>query len=289
MLELTALRHFMAVAETRSFSRAAKKLFVTQPAVSHQIRGLERTLGVPLFRRDPGVVGLTDAGRYLQEFCSGLFTSLAGVETTLSNLKQSIQGTVRCACPSGLADAWLLPRLIAFHKQNPRVDYRITVGRDEAVRKVLLERQVDFAIVLDRIAAGGASLKHLPVFQEEYVLLVPGGSGRKRRPPRAADVVFRRPFVVVEENDYMVRRWLDVNYPERAGDIRIGHVANHIPAVIALVKAGLGMGVLPRHAVVDALASGQVTEVAPPKSNVTNRFFLAYREQHPMSYTLGKI
>ncbi|MBI2944869.1 MAG: LysR family transcriptional regulator [Candidatus Wallbacteria bacterium] len=288
MLELNALRHFMAVAESRSFSRAARKLFVTQPAVSHQIRGLERSLGVALFQRNPGTVALTDAGRYLQEFCIDLFGRLTEVETTLKNLQKSIQGTLRCASPSGIADTWLLPRLIAFQKANPRVDYRVTVGRDESVRNLLQERQVDFGIVLDRIAAAGTGLKHIPVFEEEYVLLVPGGSGRKRRPPKADDVVFRRPFVVVEENDYMLKRWLDVNYPDRAGEIRIGHVVNHIPAIITMVKAGLGMGVLPRHAVVDAIESGQVSEVSPPKSNVTNRFFLVYREQHPMPYTLGQ-
>lgn len=289
MLELTALRHFRAVAEARNFSRAAEKLFVTQPAVSHQIRLLERTLGVRLFERTRGAVELTEAGRTLDEFCLDLFARLTEAETRVRNLQQKVEGPIACASPAGITDGWLVPELVKFQKQHPAIDYRIVTAADETVRQLVLDRRVDFGIVLERVQVPGSALLHVPVFEEEYVLVVPGSPGRKRPPPMAGDVVFSRSFVIVEESDFMLERWLAVNYPGRAKEIRVRHVANHIPAILAMVQAGLGVAVLPRHSVARAIRSGRLAEVVPPASNVRNRFVLAYREQEPMPLKLRSI
>jgi LysR family nitrogen assimilation transcriptional regulator len=289
MLELTALRNFMAVAEARSFSRAAAKLYVTQPAVSHQIRRLELELGVRLFLRKPEEVTLTDSGRILRESCVDLFNRLAEAETRVKNAQQSIEGLIRVGCPAGIADGWLVPVLIAFQKRYPKVGYRLFVGGDDRIRRRLHDRQLDLAIVIQGLAESHTRLGQEPIYEEEYILLIPGGSGRKRRPPRAEDVVFTRSFVVFEENDYMLRRWLEVNFAERASDVRIGHICNHLPGIIAMVRAGLGMAVLPRHAAAHALEAGEVTEVPPPNANVKNRFSLAYPIQDPMPLRLEAV
>ncbi|MBI4870173.1 MAG: LysR family transcriptional regulator [Candidatus Riflebacteria bacterium] len=289
MLDFTALRHFLAVAETRSFSRAAQKLFVTQPAVSHQIRRLEKDLGLRLFERHPDQAVLTDPGLFLQQFCIDLFNRLGEAEARVRSSVHAVEGTVRLACPTGLADCWLIPELIKFRKAHPAVDYRVWMGPDEFIRSRLEDRRLDLAIIVQAITETGQRLVQTPIYTEEYVLFVPGGSGRQRQPPPADDVVFTRPFVVFEENDYMLRRWLEENYPGRAGDVRIGHVVNHFPALIAMVKAGLGVAVLPRHTVRRALDHGELTEVPAPKANPLNRFSLAYHRQEPMSPKLEKL
>lgn len=286
MLDFTALRNFMAVAEARSFSRAATKLYVTQPAVSHQIRRLETGLGVKLFLRRPDEVTLTDAGRILRESCVDLFNRLAEAETRVKNAQQSIEGLIRVGCPAGIADGWLVPILIAFQKAHPKVGYRLFVGGDDRIRRRLRDHQLDLAIVIQGLAESHARLGQERIYEEEFILLIPGGSGRQRRPPRAEDVVFSRSFVVFEEHDYMLQRWLEVNFAGRASEARIGHICNHLPGIIAMVRAGLGMAVLPRHAAARALEAGEVTEVPPPNSNVKNLFSVAYPLQDPMPLRL---
>jgi LysR family transcriptional regulator of beta-lactamase len=122
-LPLNALRAFEASARHLNFTRAAEELFVTQGAVSHQIRSLEARLGVPLFRRLPRGLALTDEGVAL---LPGLSQSFARI----GELLDQVHGGVRrqplvVGVVNTFAVGWLLPRLQSFRAGHPRVDLRL--------------------------------------------------------------------------------------------------------------------------------------------------------------------
>lgn len=286
MLDFTSLKHFLALVEAGSFSKAAQRLFVTQPAVSHQIRELEKTLGVRLIIRGHGQIELTEPGKYLYEFCQDLFVKLAEAETRVADLRESVSGSVRIGTPMGLLDGWLLPELVSFHAAHPDIEYQIIVGTDETMRDLLVERRIDVALLLEGVSRHLLQLDHCPIYSEEYLLLTSGtapaapghASVRRGRKPAAPVELSTLPFIVYQEHDFMLNAWLEANGGAKQ-PITIKHIVNHVPGIVAFVQAGLGVTVLPRHAVHQELEAGTLAEIPPPVQRVTNLFHLAYKKQ----------
>lgn len=123
---LNALRAFEAAGRHLSFVKAADELNVTAGAVSHQIKGLEEFLGVPLFRRMPQRVLLTDAG---QTFLADLSECFARVDRAVERVSQSdASGTLTVSVAPAFAVKWLGPRLDRFGAANPDIDLRISAN-----------------------------------------------------------------------------------------------------------------------------------------------------------------
>lgn len=124
-LPLTALRSFEAAGRHLSFSRAAEELFVSQAAISRQIRELETFLRQPLFERHHRRVELTDAGRRL---LAQLVKSFDDIDRLLSELVAvPAQSVVRVSVEPSLASVWLVPRLNRFRQLRPDIDVSLEV------------------------------------------------------------------------------------------------------------------------------------------------------------------
>ena len=127
-LPLNALRAFEAAARHLNFTRAAIELCVSQGAVSHQVASLERRLGVPLFRRLPRGLALTDEGHALVPVLGEAFDRVA------ATLERYAGGHLREVLTIGVvgtfATGWLLPRLDAFGRAHPHIDLRIMTNNN---------------------------------------------------------------------------------------------------------------------------------------------------------------
>lgn len=122
-LPLTALRSFESAGRHLSFSRAADELFVSQAAISRQIRDLESLLGTPLFERLHRRVILTEAGDRLLAQMTRSFDAIDAVVTEIADAGNA--RTVRVSVEPALAAAWLVPRLDRFRKLHPDIDVLI--------------------------------------------------------------------------------------------------------------------------------------------------------------------
>ena len=130
---LNALRAFEAAARHLSFTKAAEELNVTQAAVSHQVKGLEERLGLPLFKRNNRSLLLTDAG---QAYLPPLREAFDAIAIATEGLQQrSGEGPLRISALNSLAAKWLMPRLPDFRARNPGIDVLIHTS----------DRLVDFA------------------------------------------------------------------------------------------------------------------------------------------------
>lgn len=118
---LNALRAFEAVARLGSFRAAAEALFVTQSAISHQIRNVEDWLGKPLFEREGNRTRLLPHGADLARSLAG---SLAEIEAACNRARNTGQALVIAAIPS-VAMCWLIPRLSRFRTAHPEIEVRI--------------------------------------------------------------------------------------------------------------------------------------------------------------------
>src|SRR6266702_2729049 len=130
---LNALRAFEAAARHLSFTAAAAELNVTQAAISHQIKGLEERLGLPLFRRLPRRLILTEAGQALLPELRDAFSRMAlAIERVTA---RSAGGTLTVSSMTTVVIGWLLPLLPRFQAAHPEIDVRLMTS----------QRMVDFA------------------------------------------------------------------------------------------------------------------------------------------------
>jgi LysR family glycine cleavage system transcriptional activator len=123
---LGALRTFEAAARHLSFTKAAEELFVTQVAVSHQIKALEGQLGVPLFRRGNRALLLTDEGQTLLPFVREAFER---IQAGLRRLEDgSNEGILTVSTTPSFASSWLAPRLVRFQARHPEIEISLSAA-----------------------------------------------------------------------------------------------------------------------------------------------------------------
>lgn len=140
-LPLNAVRAFEAAARHLGFTKAGLELRVTQAAVSHLVKSLEATLGVPLFRRVPRGLALMDEGQALLPAVSEAFGQLRGALDAFA--KDRVREIVTVGVVGTFAAGWLLPRLQEFHKSHPHIDLRILTNNN---RVDIAGEGLDFAI-----------------------------------------------------------------------------------------------------------------------------------------------
>lgn len=142
---LNALRAFEASARQLSFTRAAEELFVTQAAISHQIKSLEEHLGIKLFMRKNRALLLTDEGQSYFLDIKDIFNSIHDATERL--LARGAKGAITVSSQASFAIQWLVPRLTAFNALHPEIDVRIKAV-DQAENS--LTEDVDVAIYYGR-------------------------------------------------------------------------------------------------------------------------------------------
>src|SRR5262245_34553278 len=125
-VSLDLLRGFRAAAQHLSFTRAAQELFVTQPAISREIKTLEHQLGQPLFRRVNRTLQLTRAGQQLLRATEEALGLLDGAIERLASPGKTLSVTTT----TSLASLWLAPRLAHFTRLHPSIDIRIAAVND---------------------------------------------------------------------------------------------------------------------------------------------------------------
>ncbi|CAH0538921.1 transcriptional regulator GcvA [Vibrio marisflavi] len=161
---LNSLKAFEAAARHLSFTRAADELYVTQAAVSHQIKALEEFLGLKLFRRRNRALLLTEEGQSYFLDIKDIFTMIA--EATDKVLERSEKGALTIALPPSFAIQWLVPRLADFNAQEPEIDVRIkAVDMDDSS----LTEDVDVAIYYGR--GNWPGLREDKLYQEYLIPL----------------------------------------------------------------------------------------------------------------------
>ena len=168
-MELSQLRSFTALAEAGSVTAAAERLCLTQPAVTQQLRALEREMGVRLFDRNPRGVVLTQAGRIFREYVNrGLSTIDAGRRAAIE-LEGGETGTLTIGAGVTTSVSLLPEWLQRFQREYPSVEVVVRTGRSSQVTRMVLDREIDLGIVTSRAEVEG--LTYAPLILEEIVLV----------------------------------------------------------------------------------------------------------------------
>jgi DNA-binding transcriptional LysR family regulator len=140
------LRHlavFHAVAETGSLSKAAERLYITQPAVSRQLKALEDALGLALLDREPRGVRLTEAGLVLHDYASRIFALSARARASMEEICNLKSGRLSLGASTTIGN-YLLPAVLAqFRALYPTMDIRLEISNTDTIQRLLLEDRID--------------------------------------------------------------------------------------------------------------------------------------------------
>jgi LysR family transcriptional regulator for metE and metH len=169
-LELRHLRTFAAIAETHSLSKAAARLHLTQPAVSHQVKALEDLYGIPLFERKTMPLRLTPGGQRLLGLAREVEARVAEAERDLSRIADGRAGQLRIAVECHSCFDWLMPSMDAFRERWPEVEMDLVSGFHADPVGLLGEDRADLVIVSHAIKRPGIVFH--PLFRYEVSALL---------------------------------------------------------------------------------------------------------------------
>jgi DNA-binding transcriptional LysR family regulator len=258
---LEQVRTFVAVAETEHVSKAATSLFLTQGAVTQQLRHFERALGLQLMERAGRGVRLTDAGKALAIACRAALRSVEVVEDTARSMKALEAGSLDLGASPTSASYYLPSRLAAFSARYPAVKLTVTVEPSDALSAQVLAGAIDCAVIEGDPLAG---LTAVVLADDELVLVAHRDHPlSKLRRVTVAQLgkyryIGRGPGWAAERT---VRKLMG-----RAYDLSEVMNLGHPDYVRAATVAGLGYAVLPLLAVQADLASGVLKRLPAPSS-----------------------
>jgi DNA-binding transcriptional LysR family regulator len=264
-MDIGALRVFLAVAEERSFSRAAAKVHLTQPAVSQTVRRLERALGEQLFDRSSKNGTLTDAGTMLQHYAQRLVRLAEETESSVRELRDLRRGRVLVGANEAAVHT-LLPLIGRFRVHHPQIaiDVRRIPARQIAVE--VQQGSLDFGALTFHPSEPG--LLEVVVGSDELVLLVPPSHALAKRKQVGMEDVAAEPVVAHNDPSPARARVLRL-FEERRVALNIVIALPSLDGIKRAVELKLGVALLPRRCALTEIASGRL--IAVPVAGISRR------------------
>jgi DNA-binding transcriptional LysR family regulator len=245
-MHLETLKVFCDVVETRSFSTAASQNFVTQSAVSQQIRALEERYGRQLLERARGSVQLTPAGEILYQVSKEIVQRYGEMEARLQALTQVVAGTVRVATVHSIGLYELSAQLKRYLKAYPQVHLHLGYSRSSRIYEDALKGNIDLGVVAYPARRPGITV--LPFRQDRLVLVCPPGHPLARHRQISvhklagqAMVGYERDIPTRKETDRLLRRY--------GVEVRYVMELDNIETIKRVVEIGTGCAILPEPAV----------------------------------------
>jgi DNA-binding transcriptional LysR family regulator len=246
-LSTDLVRTFVAVSELGGFSKAAKKLYKSQAAVTVQISGLEERAGLKFFDRSERPAKLTEAGRIFFNFSLGFLNRLEELDRLMKELASGVMGDIKIAAVPSVG-TYLLPQLLAeILKNSAKLKITMSVQRRRQVCESVQRADDDFGIILtDKPPIG---LVSKPLRKEPLCFIVSRGHPLAKKKIVSLKDLRGAPFIVEakgSESDGMINRMLAKN---GISDFFVRLAVNSYEATKEAVRAGLGVAVLPQFTV----------------------------------------
>ena len=255
-MELYQLKTFVAIAQERSLTRAAERVFTSPPAVSAQIKALEDELGVKLFDRTPRGMVLTEAGARLLEEAEHTLASAGRMRSTAEQLRGAARGVVRFGAVGDPVALRLGTALVTLAERHPHIALQLHQGVASTEALNLLQRgELDCAYVMtDREHIDGLELRRLG--RMDLVVALPLAAARGSTHP-SRDEVLALPWVGTPTN-CVLRNHLDALFASAGREYREGTMANSESMVRSLVASGAGAGIVWRDQALHAERAGEL-------------------------------
>lgn len=281
---------FYEAAKCGSISKAAKNLYISQPAVSKSIQNLESNLSVKLFYRNPRGVSLTEEGQTLFKYIDSAFNVInEGEEQLMKSIELGI-GHLRIGVSTTLCRYVLLPYLQSFINDNPHIQISIQNQSSSHTISLLEQRQIDIGLVAEPQNKKG--MVFLPIKQIEDCFTATGSyiENLKLREGITEDTsnIFRSATVMMLDKNNVTRNHMDL-YMQNA-QISPEHIleVSTMGLIIDFTKIGLGIGCVIKDFVKDDIENGTLQEILLPAPIQSRTIGFIYRDESETTRSMKK-
>jgi DNA-binding transcriptional LysR family regulator len=278
-MDLASLQVFQTVARERSFSRAAEKLYRTQPAISISIRKLEEWVGQPLFIRGSGAKNLTDAGVLLLEYAERMLNLREEIRKGIKELHSLERGRLEIGANESSIHA-LLPTLERYGRVHPGIHIRVHRVFSRDIPRELLNYHLDFGVI--SYIPEERELGTTEFLRDSLVLVVwPGHRLAKRRMVDITDLGEETFAAHIVESPY--RQRVVQMFAKHHVPLRMGIELPTIESIKRFVEMKRGVAIVPRMCVERELGRGDLREVGLKQMRIQRQLYLVYRQDRPLS------
>lgn len=279
-ITIRQLKVFREVARQQSFTRASKILFLTQPAVSMQIKQLEDVVGMPLFEKQGKQLSLTDAGEEIRLLSDTILQQIEETQQNLELLAEGSQGKLRLAVATTVAS--VATRLMArFNAKYPALSLHFTVTNREGLIDLLENNETDIVIM-------GKPPEDLQLASQEFmvnplvVIAPPNHPLCNQSKAVSLDRLFQYDFILREPSSG-TRRAIERFLAAEGRNLKSNMEMNSNDAIIQSVAEGLGLGIVSIHTVTDEVKQGSLKIINASGFPLRRSWYLVQRKGRRLS------
>ncbi len=276
MIDLDGIKAFTTVAETSSFSLAANRLHLTQPAVSKRIALLESQMGVRLFDRIGRTVTLTEAGRALEPRALEILLNIKDTQRVISNLAGDVGGQLSLATSHHIG-LWHLPQVLrAFSAQHPKVALDLHFMDSEVAYEQIVQGNLELGIIT-LAPTSHERLASIPIWRDELVFVCSADQPLAQNNKIYLEQLPEYPVILPDMTTFTGRIVKEL-FTERGLTLNVSMSTNYLETIKMLISVGLGWSVLPKSMLDDSI---QVIDV--PNTTIERRLGIIHHVQRTLS------
>lgn len=284
---LSSYRIFYTVANTGNISKAAKELYISQPAISKSIQKLEESVGCRLFSRSSRGVILTDEGKLLYEHVSTAFETLTLGE---EKLKRSIElgvGHLKIGVSSTLCKYLLLPYLKEFIKQNPHISISISCQSTNETLRLIEDNKIDIGLIGRPASFKNIQFDFLEEIEDTFVATKDYLRNLQARGIAKDEILSHATLMMLDKNN-MSRQYIDNYLQENQITVRDSIDISDMDLLIDFARISVGVACVIKNFVKDDLAKGTLVEIPLETPIHTREVGFAYRTNSRPSKSLNE-
>lgn len=278
MIETSQLQTLVAVTKSKSFSKAAENLGVTQSAISQSIKNLESKLDIKIFKRSGKNVVLTTEGEKLFQFASHFLSEMKETLDELQSDKDTMRGKVRIGTLTGIGKSWIAHEVVDYAKENPDLRLSVRMGHQEELLADFDNNLLDILILPEDDLPNHGEREF---FLEERSSLV--------FPKELKDVYFKSeltlerlevlPTVLFEKDDHLFFKWCRAKFQSIPKKMNVCFIVNSHGHMLQAVYEGLGIAVVPNHVLNRSYFKDKVSTLGEENEVLSGRFYIVYQKE----------
>lgn len=282
-MDLRQLEYFLVLCNELHFTKAAEKLNISQPTLSHQIRVLENKLGVPLFDRLGKKITITDAGRILHEQCTNIFRTIENTKKQINELRELKAGNLVIGTVPGELTDLVSDYLLDYHREYP--DIQVCIKSSENLLKLFKDNDIDFAVSYKQedFDYEEEQLNIITLFKEELLVVA-----HKEHPLMASEII---PFQEVLEHqlilfpkNYQCKKLIVNAARKKKLQVKTKIETASVHAIFNLVEQNVGATILSK-SVCNLHTSNVICERSICNPPLVREIVLLYRKDKFINFT----
>ncbi|AYO32016.1 LysR family transcriptional regulator [Biomaibacter acetigenes] len=278
-MNLNMLKAFITAAEAGCLSKAAEKLFISQPALTQQIKQLENHFSVQLIERSNRGVSLTEAGVILNDYAARIVALYEELESKIDGLRASVSGNLVVGATSVVGGYAVPCSIFIFKEKYPEANIKLKVGNRSQVISDLKENAIDVAVIEGEKPRGAFKIDEIAT--DEMVVITPNKKPWQGRTSIRLDEFLRQPLIMREKGSgtwQVIEKCLSAAGIDK-DMLNIVMELSNVDSIKASVEAGHGISIMSRLALKKELHNRSLLALKLEKVNILQKIYLAYKHE----------